>query len=94
MKVGNLLQWERTAGEPVEIAGYTVTPESQALSVRFPFGGYVWNRPAAVLVNGEDGQERIAVVDVTRSAQLTLFAAAALFLVVGWLLQHRPSQED
>ena len=86
MSAGKLLQWEQTAGEPVEIGDYTVTPVSQALSVRLPFGGFVWNRPAAVLVDGGDGQQRIPIVDVTRTAQLALLAAAALFLMLTFVL--------
>ncbi len=86
MSAGKLLQWKSTAGDPVEIGDYTVTSESQALSVRLPFGGFVWNRPAAVLVDDGDGQQRIPIVDVTRTAQLALLAAAALFLTLTLVL--------
>ena len=92
MKAGQLLQWERTAGEPLEIGDYTVTPESQALSVRFPFGGFVWNRPAAVLVDDGNGQQRIPIADVTRTAQMGLLVAAGLFLILGLLFERRPSK--
>lgn len=83
MRIGDLLRWERTAGESMNIGGYAVTPESQALRVRLPFGGFVWNRPAAILVDDGSGQQRVPVVDVTRTAQLALLASAALFLILG-----------
>ena len=85
MQIGNILQWERTAGEPISVGDLTLTPESQALSLHLPFGGFVWNRPTAVLVvDGNGDQRRIPIVDVTRAAQLTLLAAAALFFILGF----------
>ena len=86
MRIGNILTWERTTGEPLEIGDYIITPESQVLSVRLPFGGFVWNRPAAVLVDDGSDQQRMAVPDVTRAALLTLLVATALFLILGQLL--------
>lgn len=93
MKIGSFLQWERHTGEPLTVGDVTVTPESQALSLRLPFGGFVWNRPAAVLVDDGNGRQRMPIPDVTRTAQLALFAAAALFLIVAVALgrKHPPS---
>lgn len=91
MQIGNILQWERTAGEPIVVGNITLTPESQALSLRLPVGGFVWNRPTAVLVEGNGGQRRIPIVDVTRAAQLTLLAAAALFFMLGLARGRRDS---
>lgn len=89
MQLADIFHWERTAGEPITVGDVTLTPESQALSLRLPIGGFVWNRPAAVLVDGDGGQRRVPIVDVTRAAQLTLLAAAALFVVLGLLLGRR-----
>lgn len=94
MQITDFVHWERTAGEPIPVGDYTVAPESQALSVRLPFGGFVWNRPTAVLVDDGNGQQRIPIVDVTRTAQLALLAAAALFFIAGWLLSHKPLPQD
>jgi hypothetical protein len=70
-------------GEPVQRNGLTVTPLAQSLRVRLPFGpagwGFVWNRPAAVLVEQNGRVERLPIVDVTRLAQIGLLAA--LFVV-------------
>ena len=68
------VQWQTISGSPVTVGGITVTPQSQALIVRWPFGGFVWNRPVAILVErgGPRSVERIRVVDVTRIIQLGL----------------------
>lgn len=89
MKIGNVLQWERTTGEPVVAGDVTITPESQALILRLPIGGFVWNRPTAVLVDGDGGQRRVPIVDVTRTAQIGLLAAGTLFLVAALILGRR-----
>ena len=68
------VQWQTISGSPVTVGGVTVTPQSQALIVRWPFGGFVWNRPVAILV--ERGGSRFVecrrVIDVTRMVQLGL----------------------
>ncbi len=67
-----MFQWQMVDGEPVVVGAVTVTPQAQALSLRFPFGGIVWNRPAAVLVEQDGRTERIPIMDVTRWAVWTL----------------------
>jgi len=70
-------------GEPLPIAGTNVTPESRALMVEAPFGRLVWNRPTAILVEQEGVTRHVAVVDVTRIAQLGLFGLTAVTIVAG-----------
>lgn len=65
----DFIQLQTTSGDPQTIGDATITPQSQALIVRFPFGGFVWNRPVAVLVDRNGQTERIPIVDVTRIAQ-------------------------
>jgi hypothetical protein len=81
--VGTRMFQRRTlSGEPVVVGGMTVTPQSQAVALRWPGGGWVWNRPVAVLVEQDGVTRRIPIVDVTRLAQLA-------FLGVGlgvWIL--------
>jgi hypothetical protein len=70
------IQWQTVSGDPMTAGDVTVTPQSQALIVRWPFGGFVWNRPVAILVerNGSRTVERMRVVDVTRLVQLGLLS--------------------
>jgi hypothetical protein len=70
----DIIQWQTVSGNPVTVGDVTVTPQSQALTVRWPFGGFVWNRPVAILVERDGSRfvERMRVVDVTRIIQLGL----------------------
>ncbi len=71
-----------------------VTPQAQAFSVRFPFGGFVWNRPTAVLVERDDLTQRIPIVDVTRVAQIVLFGLVLTFsIIITLLAAHAPPKE-
>jgi hypothetical protein len=73
-RLNSFVQIQTLFGEPVSLDGIIVTPQSRALSVRWPYGGWVWNRPVAVLVEQGDRIERLPIVDVTRLAQVVLVA--------------------
>ena len=78
---------QRRDGTPRSIGGLTITPESQALIVRWSNGAWIWNRPAAVRIEREDGTvERMPIVDVTRVAQWALGVLAAIFAAVSVVL--------
>ena len=64
--------------EPVTVDDVTVTPRSRALVVRLPWGGLVWNRPTAVLVERDGRVRRIPIVDVTRILQAGLMGLVVL----------------
>jgi hypothetical protein len=70
------------SGEPITVGETTITPQARVLAVRWPGGGWVWNRPHAVLVERRGRVERVPIVDVTRVARW-----AMLGVTVGlWLL--------
>jgi hypothetical protein len=75
----DVFQFQTFAGEPTTVGDVTLTPQSQALTVRWPFGGFVWNRPIAVLVKRGEQIERMPIVDVTRLAQLGLLGLSLVF---------------
>lgn len=75
-------EWQMKQGEPVVAGDKTITPQSQGLVIRLPIGGLVWNRPVSVLVEQNGRTEEIPVVDVTRTAVLTLAAFGILFPVI------------
>ncbi len=83
-RLNDMIQWRTVSGSPVTVGNVVVTPQSQALTIRWPVGGFVWNRPAAVLV--EQGVtrrvERIPVVDVTRIVQLALLGFSLVFSMI------------
>ena len=78
------VQWQTVSGDPMTVGDVSVTPQSQALVVRWPFGGFVWNRPIAVVVerDGAGFVERRRVVDVTRIIQLGLLSFSLIISIV------------
>jgi hypothetical protein len=77
-----LFEHRTTAGPTVVVGNVRATPEARALIVRLPFGGFVWNRPSSVVVERDGRVERLRIVNVTRIAQIALWASVlAAFLV-------------
>jgi hypothetical protein len=83
-------QYQTLLGDPITIGDVTITPQSQALTIRWPRGGWVWNRPVGVLVERDGQTERIPIVDVTRVAQWAMLSVSALcsIAIVGQFLIH------
>ena len=80
------IKWQKVSGAAVTVGDVSATPQSQALSVRWPHGGWVWNRPVALLVERNGKRERIPIVDVTRVAQLALYGLSVVLAVVGLVM--------
>ena len=80
-KMIELRTYEGGAIQMTDIAGVnlSITPQSQALSLRWPNGGFVWNRPVAVRVEKDGQVERVPIVDITRLAQVILWGLSGLF---------------
>jgi hypothetical protein len=76
MQVTRIFQSQEVTGSPVRVGDITVTPQSRALIVRLRFGGLVWRRPTAVLVERAGQTSRIPIVDVTRVVQLAPLGVA------------------
>jgi len=81
-RFNEMFQLQTASGNPVTVGDVTLTPQSQALIVRWPSGGFVWNRPAAILVERGGQTERIPIVDVTRIVQLGLLGFSWVFSIV------------
>lgn len=94
MQVTDMFQLQAVTGSPVQAGDITVTPQSQALIVRVPFGGLVWQRPTAILVERAGQTFRIPIVDVTRVIQFALLGASAfLFWVTVWIQSSRQKEK-
>jgi hypothetical protein len=85
----DVIQWATVSGDPETIGDVTITPQSQALTIRWPLGGFVWNRPVAILVEREHGAERIPITDVTRMAQWSLLGLSIVFSTIAVLRSSR-----
>ena len=80
----DVIQWQTGSGEAVVAGDTRVTPQSQALIIRWPNGGFVWNRPLAVGVERNGTRERIPIVDVTRLVQWGLLGLGAVFVAAAF----------
>ncbi len=78
----DFIRLETQTGEPYTIGDTTITPQSQALIVRWPHGGLVWNRPIGMIVDRAGQIERLPIIDVTRYATWTFVGLTALFSVI------------
>ena len=77
-KLTEFIEWKTVHGTAVSTPQHTLIPESQALIIKFPFGGFVWQRPTAVLVQNGAQTQRHPIVDVTRLATWSVLAASLL----------------
>jgi hypothetical protein len=87
---------QKRSGEAVTVGDVTATPQAQSLTVSWPHGGWVWNRPVAVLVERGEETKRIPVVDVTRMVQLGLYGLSLVLAIVGlviWTKEGSASDE-
>ncbi len=85
----DFLRLDNTSAEPIVVGDTRITLQAQAFSLRLPFGGFVWNRPTALLVERDDSTQRIPIVDVTRIVQIALFGLVLTFSVIITLLAAR-----
>ena len=82
MPLKDRISYELVTGEPTAVDNTTLTTQARVLSVRWPNGGWVWNRPVAVVVEQDGHSERLAIVDVTRIAQLSLYGLSLFFALL------------
>mgnify|MGYP007059446969 CR=1 FL=1 len=77
-QLAKMFQLKNVSGTAVQTPHGTLIPESQALFIRFPFGGFVWQRPTAVRVQQNNQTHRYPIIDVPRLATWSILAASLL----------------
>ena len=75
-------------GDPVQYGDTVITPVSQAMTVRLPFFDFTWNRPKEIHVQDGESESTIQHVNVTRAAQIAIFAFGAGIVILLWLLSR------
>ena len=83
--MNRIIQRETRAGEAIQVKGARLLPFSRVFRLRLPGmpGGLTWNRPAGVLVVGDDGQEvMLPVRDETRRLQFGFLGAALIIVLI------------
>ncbi len=90
MKLGDFVKWQTVSGEAMTAGDVTVVPQSQALTLHWGrYGGLVWNRPAAILIERGDQSERIPIVDFTRVVQVGLLGFCLSFCMIVFVVSAR-----
>lgn len=74
----DIVQVKTVQGTAVHTPHHTLIPESRALTIRFPYGGIVWQRPTAVLVRQNNQTRRLPIIDITRTATWSLLGLGLL----------------
>ena len=95
-RLNEIIQWQTSAGDKITIGDTTLTPQSQALTLRWPKGGLIWNRPVAVVVEQGGQTKHIPIIDLTRVAQIMLLGLGLTFSVIAFLrsTQQRRKQNE
>jgi len=88
------LQWQTIDGDPITVGNVIVTPQSQALTIRWPFGGFVWNRPVAVLVERNGRRTRIPIRDTTRLVQLGFLGFSLACMAMAFISSSRQRRDS
>ncbi len=90
--LSDFIQLKTVQGTAVQTPHHTLIPESQAISLRFPFGGIVWHRPTAVIVQQNNQTRRLPITDVTRIATWSLLGVGLLFIMPLRFIYRRKRQ--
>lgn len=85
--------WTTSTTPERSIGGREITLEARAFRARLPFGGLVWNRPAAVRMRTPTGEVRLPLRDVTRRWEIAAYGLSLLCLLAGLSLRGRPRKE-
>ena len=80
--VSKYFKWEPVTGEPQVVGDRVIRLQAQAIMLNTPFGGFLWNRPTAVLVEKDGITDEVPIVDVTRYALIGI----GVIGVVGMML--------
>lgn len=87
MKLREWVNLETVTGDSIQVGDLLLRPQAQVFRVRFPWGGYVYNRPVGVLVDDGEQVTQVPIIDTTRITQITLLAWAGVFALLGWRAQ-------
>ena len=85
MRFRDMVQFQVHSGNEVTVGDVSLIPQSQAFVFRTPYGGWVWNRPVAVVVRQAGQERRLPIPNPTLMARLAMlglsFVLAALSLI-------------
>lgn len=91
-----ILVQQTSAGEPIEVNDLTIYPVARSYRIEIPAirGGFTWNKPLAVIVEGNIGSRRILpIVDRTRQVQIAILSAGFVGALLTWLIFRKPRKD-
>jgi hypothetical protein len=62
-----LFHRQTNSAEAITVSEVTITPQSQALMVRWPFGSWIWSRPVSVIIQRGGQSQTIPIIDLVSS---------------------------
>jgi len=83
VKLREMVEWQEHVGDTLALGNVSLTPLSQALVIRTPIGGYVWNRPVAVLVERDGQEQRLPILNVILMARLAALGLGLTLAGIG-----------
>lgn len=89
----DLVRWQTVTGQSLNVNGFTLTPQSQVLIIRFPWSAFLWQRPTALLIEGNGQRKRLPLVDLTRLIHLGLWSLGVLILIVRFVQRSRRKEQ-
>ena len=87
---------QTSAGEPIKVNDLTIYPVARSYRLDIPAirGGFTWNRPLAVIVEGNDGSRQILpIIDRTRQVQIAILSAGFASALLTWLIFRKPRKD-
>ena len=94
MRLKDHIQVQTGPGQPVIAGDTVVTPQFRALIIRLPIGGFVWNRPTAILVERGGQTRRFPIRDITRITQLCLLGFSVVLSIVSFVKFSQRKESD
>ncbi|GJM39973.1 MAG: hypothetical protein DHS20C20_02550 [Ardenticatenaceae bacterium] len=88
--LNDFIELKTVEGTAVSTPTHTLIPESKALIINFPYGGFVWQWPTAVRVQNGEQTERHPVVDVTRLATWSIIGTSLFLTLLLRLIKKKP----
>ncbi|MDM8519058.1 hypothetical protein QUF64_03360 [Anaerolineales bacterium HSG6] len=78
----NAIQRQTVSGAPLTHHNITVTPQSEVVTLKLPYGGVVWNRPTGILIEQDSKVETISIADPTRWILIAARVLSTLFMLI------------
>jgi hypothetical protein len=90
----SFFQLQTRSGPPIVVGDVRVTPQARALAIRWPGGGWVWNRPVGVLVERDGETDSIPILDLTRVARWSMLGLALAFVAFAFLRSRARGRDE